>query len=430
MSWPNAKRKFEEDDDADSSSAGVFNTNKRSRCDKYEVRLLLSTNVAGSIMGWGGANIDKLIADNNADIDVSNVRGPEQVMTVGTEYENNLLAVIEQSLLLMTEEAVNRGRKSNCFSVQQASYVCGLENKPPEVRILVHQSLIGGIIGKGGWKFREICNQSKARVKVFNTAAPRSKDQCVSLLGSSDEILIALKQVFSVILHAKTKGMIQHYDPINFDILRADQYGGYGTERAIDKRVHRRGAVSRGCSNKMGITATRGGGFNFGNWGGSGGFSGARFQQDDQWGGGGGFGGAGIKQDGKWGGGGFGGAGIKQELKVFKGNHFDVADRVEETREFTILSKNVGAILGPRGHFIQRIQAESRCKIWIGTKEEGSNQRIVTIVGTLNQIQLAQCLLQQSIRENGGHRQGSSEDGERGWGPQASSREDSKYINY
>ena len=442
MSRPNAKRKFEEDDD-DRSAAGVQNPNKRARCDKYEVRLLLPTKVVGSIMGWGGANIKKLCADSNADIDVSDVRGPEQVMTVETEHEDNLLAVIEQSLPLMTEEAVNKGRKINRFGRQHVSCVCGLTNKPLEVRLLVHQSLIGGIIGKDGWKVKDICDESKAEVEVFKIAAPWSTDQCVSLLGSSQEILIAIKQVFSVILHTKTKGMIQHYDPINFDILSADQYGGYGTETDIAGRVHRRGAVSRACSNKMGLTATRGRGFTGDRrdtWGGRGPFGGAGFQQDDNWGGHGRFGGTGFKQDDNWGGsGGFGGAGFKQELasgskylKVIKGNHLDVADRVKETCEFLILQKNVGAILGPRGHFIQRIQAESRCKIRIRAKEEGSNRRIITIVGTQNQIQLAQCLLQQSVREHGGRHQGDSdsEDGERGCGPLASSREGSEDRSY
>ena len=472
MSWPNAKRKFEEDEDDDVRSTGVQNPNKRARCDKYEVRLLLPTKVVGSIMGWGGANIKKLCADSNADIDVSDVRGPEQVMTVETEHEDNLLAVIEQSLPLMTEEAVNKGRKINRFGVQHVSCVCGLTNKPLEVRLLVHQSLIGGIIGKDGWKVKDICDESKAEVEVFKTAAPWSTDQCVSLLGSPQEILIAIKQVFSMILHTKTKGMIQHYDPINFDILSADEYGGYGTETDIAGRVHRRGAVSRACSNRMGLTATRGGGFRgltatrgggfrvgsrnnggggrggFGgagfqqddNWGGRGRFSGTGFQQDVKWGGRGPFGGAGFQQDDNWGGRGpFGGAGFKQELasgskylKVIKGNHRDVADWVKETCEFLILQKNVGAILGPRGHFIQRIQAESRCKIRIRAKEEGSNRRIITIVGTQNQIQLAQCLLQQSVREHGGRHQGDSdsEDGERGWGPLASSREGSEDRSY
>ncbi len=42
--------------------------NKRSRSDRFEVRLLIPSKVAGSIIGKGGANIQKLRTDNNATV--------------------------------------------------------------------------------------------------------------------------------------------------------------------------------------------------------------------------------------------------------------------------------------------------------------------------------------------------------------------------
>ena len=50
-----------------------------------------------------------------------------------------------------------------------------------ELRFLIHQSAVGGIIGKGGEKIKEIRNTSGANVKVFQNPAPQSTDRCVQV---------------------------------------------------------------------------------------------------------------------------------------------------------------------------------------------------------------------------------------------------------
>ncbi len=77
-------------------------------------------------------------------------------------------------------------------------------------------------------------------------------------------------------------------------------------------------------------------------------------------------------------------------------------DGEKETTQVTIPKDTAGAIIGPGGNRIRRIRSESRCNITIGEADAGSSERIITIVGTSTQIQLAQYLLQQSVREHGG----------------------------
>ena len=164
--------------------------NKRPRSDKFEVRLLIPSKVAGSIIGKGGANIKKLRADNNAAVRVPDCPGPERVMTVEADSEETLLAVVEQSLPLMTDEAVGGGRRRDSHGASDGSI---------DVRMLVHQSVVGGIIGKGGSKIKEIRDLTGANIKVYQTAAPQSTDRCVSLQGTVEKLLPAIREVLDVV---------------------------------------------------------------------------------------------------------------------------------------------------------------------------------------------------------------------------------------
>ena len=51
-----------------------------------------------------------------------------------------------------------------------------------EVRFLIHQSIAGGIIGKGGEKIKEIRANSGASVKVAPDCCPQSTDRVVQVI--------------------------------------------------------------------------------------------------------------------------------------------------------------------------------------------------------------------------------------------------------
>ena len=364
---------------------GADGPNKRPRGDKYEVRLLIPSKVAGSIIGKAGVNIKKLRADNNASVRVPDCPGPERVMSIEAEHEDTLLAVIEQSLPLMTEEAVGGGRRNNRDG--------GSGDGSLEVRILVHQSIVGGIIGKGGSKIKEIRDASGANIKVFQTAAPQSTDRCIALQGSASKLVLAVKEVFGVVFNAEPRGMNQPYDPINFDGFYAHEYGGFGSEMDIGGGAYGGGRGGGGqAGGFMGGQGPMGGG---GFRGGRGGFGGGRGGGPAFGGGRGGFGGGGFPPGGEA----FG----KDYMNGYEGDLSGLDEAGEkETTQVTIPKETAGAIIGPGGNRIRKIRTDSRCNITIGEADAGSSERIITIVGTDNQIQLAQYLLQQSVREHGG----------------------------
>lgn len=70
----------------------------------------------------------------------------------------------------------------------------------------------------------------------------------------------------------------------------------------------------------------------------------------------------------------------------------------------TIPTNLAGSIIGKGGQRIRQIRADSGAQIKIDEPAPGSEDRIITIIGTQEQIQNAQFLLQQSVRMHAGEK--------------------------
>jgi hypothetical protein len=79
---------------------------------------------------------------------------------------------------------------------------------------------------------------------------------------------------------------------------------------------------------------------------------------------------------------------------------YDQAPGVQ-TQQVTIPHELAGAIIGSRGTRISQIRQQSGASIKIDDPLPGTNDRIITIVGTPNQISQAQYLLQTAVRQSG-----------------------------
>ncbi|KAH9643666.1 hypothetical protein HF086_006142 [Spodoptera exigua] len=112
--------------------------------------------------------------------------------------------------------------------------------------------------------------------------------------------------------------------------------------------------------------------------------------------GGGGGGGGNSGGGGGFGGGNFGGGrggGVSANFSNNGGNQQDT------TTQVTIPKDLAGAIIGKAGSRIRKIRAESGAGIEIAEPLPGSSDRIITITGTPQRIQMAQYLLQQRMFE-------------------------------
>ncbi|XP_022817433.1 heterogeneous nuclear ribonucleoprotein K-like [Spodoptera litura] len=372
---------------------------KRQRNTDDEVTFLIPSKVAGSIIGKGGANISKLRNQYKASITVPDCPGPERVLSITAPDVDTILEIVKEILPCLADGG-------------------GVKNvEDLDVRLLIHQSRAGCVIGKAGAKIKELREKTGARLKIFSNPAPQSTERVVQLVGKPEAVAAGIKEVLDLIRQVPVKGAVQNYDPHNYDDFYADEYGGFGSgqggggggprggprgpPRGPPRGMPPMGPAGRGPAPRgppLGRNGPPGGpraAFNdFGGPGPRASFSGP---PRGAFGGGGGGGGGNSGGGGGFGGGNFGGGrggGVSANFSNNGGNQQDT------TTQVTIPKDLAGAIIGKAGSRIRKIRAESGAGIEIAEPLPGSSDRIITITGTQQRIQMAQYLLQQSVHES------------------------------
>ncbi|XP_026680079.1 heterogeneous nuclear ribonucleoprotein K-like [Diaphorina citri] len=323
--------------------------------------------------------------DFKASVTVPDCPGPERILTIFAELENGL-KVIEEVLPALDEirQKYGKGRGGeDGGDGYNGGGVGGLGKDDYDIRLIVHQSQAGCIIGKGGTKIKELRDKTGARIKIYSNCCPQSTDRIAQIFGTAETAINCIREIMELLKTAPVKGADNPYDPHNFDDYYSDEYGGYGA------------GVGGGSTGPGG---RGGGGGRFGTpgggGGGRGGFGGPRagvvfsplpgpggyYDAPPMGGAAGGYGPPGDLA----GPGGMGGPGARNSTQV------------------TIPKDMAGAIIGKAGQRIRKIRNDSGAGITIDEPLPGSNDRIITITGTASQIQMAQYLLQQSVREYGG----------------------------
>ncbi|ERL88636.1 hypothetical protein D910_06020 [Dendroctonus ponderosae] len=387
---------------------------KRSkRAGDEEVRLLIPSKVAGSIIGKGGHNITKLRSQNGA--------------TAGNGNDIDM-------------------------------------------RMMVHQSQAGCIIGKGGSKIKEIREKIGTRIKIFSNPAPQSSDRVIQIIGEPAKCIDTLREVLTlikqVLLTLTTHITSMSSTPMSMADGVVNNKGAVGTEKVLtleaapeDVEDHQEEAAEQAVDvtdqevgpahemdlevdrvvledqvgqvwvdlaennyfdrnsfdrsgpnrdsgftnrNSFGDNRSPFGGSQGGGSGNGAGFGGGR--ANNGVGGGGGF-----ERNG-WGGGGGGNNSFNNPPPSFSSPPPNASGPIGlgnasgpgglTQTQVTIPTDLAGAIIGKGGGRIRKIRNESGAGITIDEPLPGSTDRIITISGTPNQIQMAQYLLQQSVHQN------------------------------
>lgn len=92
--------------------------------------------------------------------------------------------------------------------------------------------------------------QTKAAIKVFSQCCPMSTERICAIQGNSKVVIDAIKTVLDIILASPIKGPVKLYDPFNFDVYAAPDYGGYTDPGPSGAFRHRSGS-----SNSFGNSA-------------------------------------------------------------------------------------------------------------------------------------------------------------------------------
>nr|XP_054750820.1 heterogeneous nuclear ribonucleoprotein K-like [Lytechinus pictus] len=397
------------------------NQNKRPRGDYNQVvfRLMIRSNNAGGVIGKGGDNIKRLRSDYDAKVSIPDCNGPERIIKIVTKQLDSALDCISDIIPKVGEKVERRDRKQDQSQNQGQFFV----------RIMVHQSHAGAIIGRAGFKIKELREKTGAHFKVYTKTCPNSTDRVVQLTGTADVIIKAAREVYEICSETPIKGLAQEYDPFNHDTSNFDQYGGFLFDPAEESYGDRggyggdRGGGGGGQWNRgppMGRGYDRGmagGNDNFGygrspfGGGGGGPMGGGRGRGGRGRGGGGGPGGArGYGREQQYGGAqgyDFGGdSGRGQSNFGGGGGGFDGGPgggggggEAVQTQQVTIPNDLAGSIIGRGGQRIKKIRTQSGAQIKIDDPLQGAKDRIITITGTQHDIAHAKFLLQNSVKE-------------------------------
>lgn len=348
---------------------------KKSRVENLTLRFLLQSKHAGGIIGktpmgiqslpsivTGGQTIKRLRSEYNATVSVPDSSTNERVLSVSATQEN-AISVVKECLPLFHEPPY----PNNSNQDKQAQN---------EINFLVHSSQVGGIIGRSGAKIKELQETTMAAIKILSNCLPSSTERVVIVGGSEENIISALCKIVDIVQDQPMKGNVAYYDP-NQNEWNEGGFNDYGAP---------------GGGGPRGGPGVRGGG--------RGGMRGGR-------GGGGGGGGGGFGFGSNSGGYGYG----RNEGNY--GNFNGSADYASplgfgdgretgesQTNQVTIPNDVAGAIIGKGGERIRNIRQRSGADIKIEDPQPGKQDRVITICGFQDQIQYAQFLMQQSIRQH------------------------------
>lgn len=261
---------------------------------RVELRFLLASKNAGAIIGKGGSNIKRLRSDYKASVTVPDSTSPERVLTIGAEIATALECVLD--IIPKLEDYKN---------YKDDNFDC-------ELRMLVHQSQAGCIIGRAGFKIKELREKTGAQIKVYSQCCPESTERVVAIGGKPKIVVDCIDTIHELLKSAPPKGPNQPYDPMYWDEFMVSDYGGYTAAEGGRGKGGPRGAPpGRGMGGPMG--GMRGGRYEkqrggmgrmeMGGRGGGGGMMGGRGGR------GGGMGGGGMGGGGGMRGGGMGGPG-------------------------------------------------------------------------------------------------------------------------
>lgn len=246
------------------------------------------------------------------------------------------------------------GDKGDCASIikdllplcPDASFVAQANRSPVELNLLVNTSQVGLVIGKAGAKLKEIREESGGHIKVYPDCLPNSNERVVAL-GGEDEVmvLVALDMVLSTLDGNVPNTPTAYYDPANTQInpLAGSQIGQQQQAKGGHTNTNNRDAVSLDVA-KLLI---------------------ARLD-------------------------------MKQRNPLPAANDFG---QVPTVTVLTVPNLMVGAIIGRSGMNIKQIRMSSGAEIDFSKNESGdqSADRVITITGTQDQIQIAEVLMAQFV---------------------------------
>ncbi|KAI1701033.1 KH domain-containing protein [Ditylenchus destructor] len=171
-----------------------------SRNQDFKLRLLIPETEVGPIIGARGGNAVAMQKKYNALISIPITSHSDRVVSITCHHV----------------------RVGSCFSdiltklaEKQRAQFSG--RRDIKVRLLVHESLAGAVIGCGGAQIRKFRQEHNCIIEVYRRACTNSTDQIILLEGSEESIVKAVESLVKFLFKKPLKGPERPYIPSNYD---------------------------------------------------------------------------------------------------------------------------------------------------------------------------------------------------------------------
>lgn len=183
------------------------------------LRVLIPTRAAGPIIGKGGDTIKELRSQYSVRLHIPDSRGPERVFNLEGERTNICGCLRELQHVFLDVLSANNadprlleGRKDDDGNDLDPSRLLDL-------RILVHHSQVGSVIGKSGDKVKELRERHRMQIiKIYQEFAPLSTDRVLQLIGEPENVFTCVEDIMETLEETPPKGPRNDYDANNYNV--------------------------------------------------------------------------------------------------------------------------------------------------------------------------------------------------------------------
>jgi len=195
------------------------------------IRLLVKGNKVGTIIGKGGDRITAMRKESGCTIKIQGCdQDVEQIVSISGSLSGVVKAM--HTVAVYNEESNNKDTTNSRAS-----------KFPATIHIVVPAIQCGAIIGTGGFRIKEIREQTGCMVKIGREHLPRSTEKLITLSGTPEVIRVTIEKICQVMISESTPNNTRciPYTPATFGpspVFGGDQQPfqslgyGYGTAQS------------------------------------------------------------------------------------------------------------------------------------------------------------------------------------------------------
>jgi predicted RNA-binding protein YlqC (UPF0109 family) len=187
-----AKRNLDDaSEDLPTEKKSRFEDNATAMERLVEIRMVVDSKEVGSIIGRGGMNVKRVREECNVYISVLKTNFEnvvDRVMTIKADGPEAMAKAVLVVAQILSDARVQRDTKTNSVSEDSAKVT---------MKFLIHISQAGAIIGKGGELIRAMTTETGARVHLSTEPLPGTTEKTVSVTGVPDQIYAASLRILT-----------------------------------------------------------------------------------------------------------------------------------------------------------------------------------------------------------------------------------------